>query len=117
MPTPSLADVGYLAFYPLMVLGLLALPREAPGSDRTRLLDLAIVCTASVASVWWLVVGPMASAIGSDAVQGLVAVAYPVGDVLLMFALAAAMLGRVRGVPSATLILLGSGSPATWSPT
>ena len=37
VPTPSVADLGYLAFYPLMVLGLLALPREAPGGDRTRL--------------------------------------------------------------------------------
>ena len=109
VPTPSIADLGYLAFYPLMVLGLLSLPREAPGSDRTRLLDLAIVCTASLASVWWLVVGPVAAAIGSDAIAGLVAVAYPAGDLLVMFALATAMLGRVRSVPSMVLVLLGVG--------
>jgi diguanylate cyclase (GGDEF)-like protein/PAS domain S-box-containing protein len=109
VPTPSIADVGYLAFYPLMVLGLLALPRGAQAPDGRRLLDLAIICTASLASVWWLVVGPMASALGSAPVQGLVAVAYPAGDVLVIFALATAVLGRVRGVPSAALLLLGFG--------
>ncbi len=109
VPTPSVADIGYLAFYPLMVLGLLALPRGEPGSDRARLLDLAIVCTASVASVWWLVVGPIAAVVGSHPLQSIVAAAYPAGDVLVMFGLAAAMLGRVRGVPSSVLILLGVG--------
>ena len=109
VPTPSVADLGYLAFYPLMVLGLLALPRESPGTDRTRLLDLAIVCTASLASVWWLVVGPVAASIGSDTAAGLVAVAYPAGDLLVMFALATAMLGRIRSVSPATLVLLGVG--------
>ena len=109
VPTPSVADIGYLAFYPLMVLGLLALPREAAGTDRTRLLDLAIVCTASLASVWWLVVGPVAASIGSDTVAGLVAVAYPAGDLLVMFALATAMFGRIRSVNPTTLVLLGVG--------
>ena len=109
VPTPSVADLGYLAFYPLMVLGLLALPREASGGDRTRYLDLAIVCTASLASVWWLVVGPVAASIGSDTVAGLVAVAYPAGDLLVMFALATAMFGRIRSVSPATLVLLGVG--------
>jgi diguanylate cyclase (GGDEF)-like protein/PAS domain S-box-containing protein len=109
VPTPSVADLGYLAFYPLMVLGLLALPRESPRTDRTRLLDLAIVCTASLASVWWLVVGPVAASIGSDTVAGLVAVAYPAGDLLVMFALVTAMFGRIRSVSSGTLVLLGVG--------
>ncbi len=56
---------------------------------------------------WWS--GPVAAAIGSDAVEGLVAVAYPAGDVLVMFALATAMFGRVRSVPSMVLVLLGVG--------
>ena len=117
VPTPSLADVGYLAFYPLMVLGLLALPREAPGSDRTRLLDLAIVCTASVASVWWLVVGPIAAAIGSDPEQG--SSPWPIRSATC----SSCSRWRRRcwdesaACPRRRSSCLGSGSSATWSPT
>ena len=108
VPAPSAADLGYLAFYPLLVLGLLALPRERR-TDRTHLLDLAIVCTACAAAIWWLVVGPVAATSGSDLAATLVAVAYPVGDLLILFALAAAILGHVRGVPGSVLLLLGAG--------
>jgi diguanylate cyclase (GGDEF)-like protein/PAS domain S-box-containing protein len=108
VPAPSIADLGYLAFYPLLMLGLLALPRQ-DRSDRSHLLDLAIVCTAGAAAIWWLVVGPVASATGSDLAASFVAVAYPVGDLIVLFALAAAILGRVRGVPASVLVLLGVG--------
>lgn len=108
VPAPSLADVGYLAFYPLLVMGLLSLPRPHR-TDRSHLLDLATVCTACAAALWWLVVGPVASATGSDIAASLVAVAFPVGDLLVLFALAVAILGRVRGVPNAVLGLLGAG--------
>jgi diguanylate cyclase (GGDEF)-like protein/PAS domain S-box-containing protein len=109
VPTPSLADVGYLAFYPLLALGLLALPRTQHRSDRALLLDFGIVCTGCAAAIWWFVVGPVVAATGSDPVATLVALAYPVGDMLLLFALTAAVLGRVRGVPASVLILLGVG--------
>jgi diguanylate cyclase (GGDEF)-like protein/PAS domain S-box-containing protein len=109
VPTPSLADVGYLAFYPLLVLGLLALPRTQHRGDRAMLLDFGIVCTGCAAAVWWFVVGPVVASTGSDAAATLVALAYPVGDMLVLFALTAAVLGRVRGVPSAALVLLGIG--------
>lgn len=108
VPAPSVADVGYLAFYPLLVMGLLSLPRQHR-TDRSHLLDLATVCTACAAALWWLVVGPVASATGSDVAASLVAVAFPVGDLLVLFALAVAILGRVRGVPNAVLVLLGAG--------
>ncbi len=110
VPTPSLADLGYLAFYPFLILALLSLPRTQHRSDRALLLDLGIVCTGCAAAVWWLVVGPVVAAIGSDTVETLVALAYPVGDMLVLFALAAAVLGRVRGVRPAVLVLLGIGT-------
>jgi diguanylate cyclase (GGDEF)-like protein/PAS domain S-box-containing protein len=42
--------------------------------------------------------------------ETLVALAYPVGDMLVLFALAAAVLGRVRGVRPEVLALLGIGT-------
>jgi diguanylate cyclase (GGDEF)-like protein/PAS domain S-box-containing protein len=108
VPAPSIADLGYLAFYPLLMLGLLALPRTHR-TDRSHLLDLATVCTAGAAAIWWLVVGPVAAAMESDLAAALVAVFYPVGDLLILFALTAAILGRVRGVPASVLLLLGFG--------
>ena len=40
---PSVADVGYLAFYPFLLIGLLALPRRRPENTGRTILDLAIV--------------------------------------------------------------------------
>ncbi len=108
VPSPSIADIGYLAFYPLLVAGLLILPRDRR-PERVRLLDLAIVCASVAAATWWLVVGPVAASTGSDVGASLVALAYPVGDLLTVFALAAAVFGHVRGVPPAVLGLLGVG--------
>jgi diguanylate cyclase (GGDEF)-like protein len=110
IPTLSLADLGYLAFYPLLVLALLSLPRTQHRSDRALLLDLGIVCTGCAVVVWWFVVGPVVAATGSAVAETLVALAYPVGDMLVLFALAAAILGRVRGVRPAVLALLGIGT-------
>jgi hypothetical protein len=79
-PYPSIADVGYLAFYPLGLAGLIALPRERPESRFRTLLDLAIVAGALGIVVWWLVIEPVAAAGSSTGPEMLVALAYPVGD-------------------------------------
>ena len=106
-PFPSIADVGYLAFYPLLLVGLLTLPRERSENLLRTLLDLAIVVVGTGTIIWWLVIQPVATA--SNGLESLITLAYPVGDLLVLFALAATLMSRLVGTSRAALVLLGIG--------
>jgi diguanylate cyclase (GGDEF)-like protein/PAS domain S-box-containing protein len=108
-PYPSIADAGYLAFYPLALAGLIALPRERPESRFRTLLDLAIVAGSLGIVVWWLVLKPVAAAGSSSGLEHFVALAYPVGDLLLLIGLAVAFMSRLVGTSRVALLLLGGG--------
>jgi diguanylate cyclase (GGDEF)-like protein/PAS domain S-box-containing protein len=105
-PYPSIADAGYLAFYPLLLLGL---PRERPENPLRTLLDIAIVVVGAGTVVWWLILEPIAAANASGGIEALVALAYPVGDLLVLFALAATLMSRLVGTSRVALGLLGIG--------
>ena len=54
LPFPSIADGFYLAFYPLLVAGLLLLIRERPTSrDRASLID-ALILTIGIGVLSWV---------------------------------------------------------------
>lgn len=110
-PYPSPDDALYLAFYPLMLAGLLSFPvwrRDLAG--RVRLgLDIGLVALGGSAVVMYLVLGPTAVLDGNSALQTAISVAYPVGDMVLLVGLASLLL---RGsAPSAreALLFLGAG--------
>jgi diguanylate cyclase (GGDEF)-like protein/PAS domain S-box-containing protein len=109
VPFPSLADVGYLAFYPLLLAGLILLPRDRSPSRLKLALDLATVLVGASTIVWWLVLAPVLETATGDAASVLVALAYPVGDILLIFALAVAFIGNLRDTSRAAVLLLGLG--------
>jgi diguanylate cyclase (GGDEF)-like protein/PAS domain S-box-containing protein len=108
-PYPSVADVGYLAFYPFLLIGLLALPRRRPQNPGRTLLDMAIVAVGSGVVVWRLVLQPVAGAGSGFGVETFVALAYPVGDLLLIFGLAVTFVSRVVGTSRVVLGLLAVG--------
>lgn len=100
LPFPSLADVFYLSFYPLMLWGLL---RFAAGrrtaAERVRLgLDLAVVAIGGSAIVLYLVLGPTAVAGAENPLEAVVSIAYPVGDMVLLVGLASLVLRQA--IPS-----------------
>ena len=103
-PYPSIADVLYLAFYPLMLVGLLSLP--VARGDRARnvrlAVDLAVVTIASSAAVIYVVLGPTVVANSGSPVQVGFSIAYPVGDMVLLVGLA-------------SLLLRGSAPSARWA--
>ncbi len=109
VPSPSAADIGYLAFYPFLLAGMVSLRRERSPSPFRAALDLAIVIVGTGTAVWVLVVGPVAAATASDPTELLVALAYPVGDTVLLFALAAALMRRLTDTSRISLALLGFG--------
>jgi two-component system cell cycle response regulator len=97
-PYPSLADLLYLSFYPLMLGGLLLVPRRRPArSQNLRLaLDLATTALGAATVIWYLMIAPTARAGGESTLQMAFSLAYPVGDVILIVGVASLLL---RGVP------------------
>jgi diguanylate cyclase (GGDEF)-like protein len=86
VPFPSVADLIYLAFYPLMLLALLRVPL-APTSraQRVRLgLDLATILAGGAMLIWHLVLVDSLGEGGQSVLQTTVSIAYPLGDLALL---------------------------------
>jgi diguanylate cyclase (GGDEF)-like protein len=86
VPIPSLADAGYLAFYPLAYVALIALMRERIGSfPATRWLDGLIVGSAVAALAAALALGPIVDASTSGSTAAVATnLAYPIADLTLL---------------------------------
>ena len=89
-PFPSLADAGFLGFYPLFALGTLILPKE-PLTSREKLkviLDAGIVMIASAIIFWIQLIAPtISSNANENAITSTLTVYYPVADLVLLFGL------------------------------
>jgi diguanylate cyclase (GGDEF)-like protein len=94
LPYPSVADAAYLSFYFCFFAGLVGLARGARGSTRRIMfgLDAVTVTLGASAVLWYLDAGPSALAGGQRWPVVVLAVAYPVGDLLLVLGAAAALL-------------------------
>jgi diguanylate cyclase (GGDEF)-like protein/PAS domain S-box-containing protein len=109
VPTPSVLDGFYLATYPLCAAGLLIFIRwRSAGWDRRSLLD-ALTLTVGLALLSWLyLIEPYTGNPGLSWVQKALAIAYPLGDVLLLAVIARLLApgtGRSRPVQ---LLALGT---------
>jgi signal transduction histidine kinase len=90
---PSVADVLYLAYYPFLIAGVLALVRSrTPGSDRVSLNDAAIIATSFGVLSWVFLVEP-ALAQGVPVQLRIVSAAYPIMDLLVLAAAARLVVG------------------------
>ncbi|MBI2202122.1 MAG: hypothetical protein HYU43_09325 [Armatimonadetes bacterium] len=87
-PFPSWADVFYLGFYPLVVLGLLSLPYSPVArAERGRLyIDTGITLIVSWMFVWFFVLAPSVADF-KFGVESLLAAAYPVADMAILYGL------------------------------
>ncbi len=87
VPVPSWADVGYLAAIPLAAAALLCHPgMHAAGSRRTRAtLDGLAIGAAVLLLSWTLVLGPLWRHTHLTTAGGIVALAYPFGDMVIIF--------------------------------
>lgn len=98
-PIPSWADVAYLSFIPLAVAALLSHPGiRGSGARRARnLLDGVAIAIALLFVSWTSVLGPIWRASDLTTLGGVVALAYPCGDVVIAFFVILA----VRGMTAA----------------
>lgn len=110
-PSPSLADLAYLAYYPALVIGLVSFPRvlRTP-MERLRFgLDTATVVLGGAMVAWLLVIGPSASAAHRDSLETLLSLAYPVGDLVLLLGVVVMALRTPPDLPRGAVVTLISG--------
>jgi diguanylate cyclase (GGDEF)-like protein len=107
-PFPSLADAGYLAFYPLAAWALLSFPSAAQRrADRTRMgLDALTVLLSAAMGIWYLVVGPTVHGHPGQGLATVLSVAYPVADLLLLFGVLVNLMGRTATMDAAFRVLV-----------
>jgi hypothetical protein len=105
VPIPSWADVGYLSAIPLVVAALLSHPAMSGGRKwRGRsAFDGILVATALFFLSWTLVLGPLWRHTDLTSLGGLVAVAYPFGDVIMVFL----VIGVIRDMASGDRFAMG----------
>lgn len=104
---PSVADVLYLAHYPFMIAGVVALVRSrTPGSDRVSLNDAAIIATSVGVLSWVFLVEPAVLAHGIPVQMRIVSAAYPIMDLLVLAAAARLVVGVGFRPPAYYLFVL-----------
>ncbi|GAB2586596.1 hypothetical protein Aab01nite_51370 [Paractinoplanes abujensis] len=103
---PAAADYWFLAFVPFLFAGLLLISgTRRTRAERTKLvIDSLIVGTGTFMVAWYLVIGPALRVEDATGLQIAMSAALPVGDLLLVLALASVLLRR-RGRHDATLLL------------
>ncbi|HTW12774.1 MAG TPA: hypothetical protein VME01_08530 [Solirubrobacteraceae bacterium] len=87
VPSPSWADVGYLSAIPLTVAALVIHPAmKGNGTRKARsVLDGMVLATALLFLSWTLVLGALWHSTNLSTAGGIVTVAYPFGDVVIVF--------------------------------
>ena len=95
-PFPSVADIFYLLFLPLIAIGTFVVP-GAPLSNRERWkfnLDTAIILVTVFMALWYFVIQPTVVANAGDLVSQVISVAYPIGDMIIIFGILNALLRK-----------------------
>ena len=94
---PSPVDLLYLALYPCLVGGLLLLIRaRSPGRDTASLIDATIITTGLALLSWVFLIGPQVRDPQLSMLQRVVAIAYPLADVLVLAMAARLAVGAGR---------------------
>ncbi len=97
-PSPGIADFGYLASYAVALAAVLVTTLKSAGKTRMfeTTLDAAMLTTGAAGLSWPLVFAPLLE-VNHLGAELWVRLAYPVGDLLIIFAFASFFLGFVRG--------------------
>jgi diguanylate cyclase (GGDEF)-like protein len=87
-PFPSIADVFYLGYYPFFFLGIILLTfhKSTLFVSLRRVIDNCIVMLAAIICVWNFLLAPIMAATEQQSILfRVLSVAYPVGDLVLLF--------------------------------
>ncbi|MDP9468310.1 MAG: EAL domain-containing protein [Chloroflexota bacterium] len=110
-PFPSAADVAYVAFYPIVAGGLLLFPAPSRAKrEAIRLaIDSAIVVVGGGMVIWQSLLLPALAAAEPDPITTGLVLGYPIGDLVLLFAVATIALRRPGGIAPRALVALVAG--------
>lgn len=111
-PFPSIADGPYLAYYPLFLIVVLLLPARYQSTfERLKsLLDTGVVTIFAILIFWSFLIAPTIATLDeSDPLANAIAVAYPVADLVLAFALIALIFRRIEHIAQRPIMLLAAG--------
>lgn len=110
VPFPSIADAGYLMMVPLVALGVIFFSSEGQRITNSRpTLDGIAFILALLAAVWYLVLEPTYAASDASLLEKGISGAYPVGDVVIAYALAVAMRRQWQARARNVLLMLLAG--------
>jgi len=109
LPFPSFADVFYLSCYPLVAAGLLMfIYWRTPDGDLRSLID-ALTLTVGLALLSWIfLIRPHITDETLTGLQKTVAIAYPLGDVLMLALLARLLAPGTARARSVQLLTVGA---------
>jgi diguanylate cyclase (GGDEF)-like protein/PAS domain S-box-containing protein len=109
LPFPSFADALYLLTFPLYAIGLLIFIKcRSPDKDRRSLID-ALTLTAGLALLsWTFLIRPYVHNADLSDLQKIVAIAYPLGDVLTLALIARLLAPGTQRTRCVQLLVLGS---------
>lgn len=104
-PDISVADIFYLAYYPVFALGILQLPSKPLSRDESQriALDITIIMLAAGMLLWNFIIAPLTADSGVG-VSTLVYISYPALDLVLLFVLVQMAFRRSQDI-APTLIL------------
>ncbi|HUI39419.1 MAG TPA: hypothetical protein VLY86_00655 [Methanothrix sp.] len=103
-----MADIGYLLFYPIFAAGILLLP-EQPLSSRERIkiiLDASIVVASAGLVFWIILITPVLASYEAVTPDLVVSAAYPIMDLILLFALLELLFRKLEESDRMPLLLL-----------
>jgi len=108
---PDIPDIFYLAYYPLVVAGLISIPTwiRNPQRNKTWALDLAIFAASAGAILWYFIIAPTAVAGGADWFTQLVAGAYPAMGLLVLVSVVSILFRQLASNTRQALYMLGLG--------
>lgn len=119
-PVPSLADVVYLAGYPLLFVGVHLISRNSRAAGgRDTWTDAAVVCVGALGLTWHFLMGPTLRAAPSDVnpvisrdhdiLAKLVTLAYPMMDLAVLCVVVGAVLRGTARLTSDRLLVAAVG--------
>jgi len=109
--SPSVADVAYVAYYPIVVVALLMFQSAASFKrDTLRLtIDSLIVVVGGGIVVWHTLFRPVLESLDPNPLSAALALGYPIGDLVLLFGVAATALRHPPEIDARALTALVGG--------
>jgi diguanylate cyclase (GGDEF)-like protein len=111
-PYPSIADLFYLLSYPLFLTGTFLIPHKKPKTLDTvkKILDTSTILLSFVFIFWNLIIGPHISIFREETgLAYVISLVYPVGNVLILWALALLIYNNTEHQDRRSLLLMACG--------